>query len=445
MGQVYKHTYFNISADHSINSHGGLFSDRLAYKFSPCPYTAPDNSELFFLPQFDLTKPLTESAIAERAWARQERFLSPRVLHFTTDQMFYECAGLFACETFPLGVPKVYDNSTSRHYRSGQYLPDTSQENNPKAYTLWGQMCEDYSRSKLTFTSDKLIAFAGIASEFQNRFPNDSYLAGLWSGDIISGLLWKVMAFDGRPIQPNGSHELHADPVITAAVTEKYRAPSWSWLGKDCAIFWQKLAPHSPRDMVEILEARVEYVDKNDETGNVQHGWLKVRGFLRAAKWAQSGDVDSIVLDGKSGDELLVPSEDATASPKVDKFAVQRDTGAQFPTEEIFCLPIRMSTSKRAASLDNPIMEGLILGAAQEEDTYQRLGHFEANGEGCCRALLFELRDPVQEEKRPWASLNLRPRQSDEGSQNDGFVERLGLQYDRTLFLQVEESVLIIV
>lgn len=445
MRQVYRHTYFNISADHSLNSHGGLFSDRLAYKFSPCPYTAPVVGKLFFLPQFDLTKPLTQSAIAERAWVSQERFLSPRTLHFTTDQLFWECAGLYACETFPLGVPQVYDNSTSWPYRSIKSPPDGSQSDKPKAYQVWGQLCEDYSGSKLTYTSDKLIAFAGIAGEFQSRLPSDRYLAGIWSGDIISGLLWKAKTFDGCPFQPNGSHVLHADPYITAAVPEKYRAPSWSWLGKDCAIAWPKLVHFSPRHMVEVLEAQVMYVDEDDQTGDIQNGWLKVRGYLRAATWTQDGDIDSIVLDGKTGSQLLVPPEDPAALPKADKITVQRDTGAQFPTDEIFCLPIRMSTSKRTASLHNPILEGLILHATHEKDTYERLGHFEANGEGYCRALWFEIRKPDRKDGTPWALLNLRPRQPGEESQTDGFVERLGLQYDRTLFRQVEESVLTIV
>lgn len=445
MRQVYKHTYFNISANHSVNSHGGLFADRLAYKFSPCPYTAPDIGQVYFLPQFDLTSPLTESAIAERAWVTQERFLSPRILHFTSDQLFWECAGLFACETFPLGVPQVYDNSTSWHYRSINVFQGASQEAKPKDHETWGRMCEDYSRSKLTYTSDKLIAFAGITQEFKNRFPDDTYLAGIWSGDLMSGLLWKAYALNGRPMQPNGSHELYADPFITAAVPEKYRAPSWSWLGKDCAIAWQRPARHSPRNMVEILETRVEYVNERDQTGDIQSGWIKLRGLLRAAGWTQSGDVISMVLDGKSGDELLVPPEDPAAPPKADKLTVQRDTGAEFPVKDIFCLPMRLSVSRRATSVDNPILEGLILGATREKDTYERLGHFEANGEGYCQALLFELRDPGREDSQPWAKLNLRPGPPGQASQNGGFATQQGLQYDDALYRQVEERVLAIV
>jgi len=197
MQSVYKHTYFNISADHSENSHGGCFKDRLAYKITPVPYTTPKMGRVFFVPRFDLTEPLTESPIADRAWVSQERFLSPRILHFTTDQLFWECAGLYACETFPQGRPHVYDDTTSQHYRASLDRVLAHQDDDSKIYKLWGRISQDYSRAKLTYTSDRLVAFAGIVQEFRSRLPDDTYLAGLWKADLISGLLWKVMALDG--------------------------------------------------------------------------------------------------------------------------------------------------------------------------------------------------------------------------------------------------------
>jgi hypothetical protein len=441
MQRVYRHTYFNISADHSENSHGGLFKDRLAYKYTPCPYEAPGIGKVFFLPQFDMTNTLIESPIAARAWVTQERFLSPRILHFTTDQLFWECAGLYAFETFPLGAPHVYDNSTSWHYRTPLNPTHKSYDDKPAGYEVWGRICEDYSRSRLTYTSDKLIAFAGIAGEFQARFPNDTYLAGLWSGDLISGLLWHAFALDGRPMQANGSHELHADPYITAAMPDTYRAPSWSWLAKDLGIFWETRVRHQARALVEILDARVDYVDENERTGGIRGGHIKLRGLFRAAKWTQDEHMESIVIDGKSGKQLLVPPEDPSL-PKVDSFKIQRDTGEEFPTKDIFCLPIRLSVSQRAVSVNNPIIEGLILMPTKEEDTFERIGHFEANGEGYCQALLYELREPEVEMDQPWASLDLRPSAPEEGAQGNATMK---FDYNEKDFRQVKERVLTIV
>ncbi|KAF1918219.1 heterokaryon incompatibility protein-domain-containing protein [Ampelomyces quisqualis] len=443
MRKVYQHTYFNISADHSENSDGGLFYDRLAYKYTPCAYNASNIGDVFVLPQFDLIHPLTESPIAERAWVIQERFLSPRILHFTTDQLFWECAGTYACETFPHGVPHVYDNSTSWHYRTPASLAQTAANDKPGAYEVWGRICQDYSRCKLSYLSDKLIAFAGIAGEFQSRFPDDTYLAGLWRGDLYSGLLWKATALDGWPTQPNGSHEHFADPYITAAEPETYRAPSWSWLGKDCGIAWQTLARHTPRALVEIVDAHVHLVDGNDCTADIRGGYIKLRGHLRAAQWSKTGHVECIILDGKSGDALLVPPEDASSPPKVDSFQIQRDTGMQFPAMDIVCLPVRLSVSKRKVSLDNPVIEGLILAPTSNDNEYKRLGYFEANGEGYCQALFYQLRALGNEVSQPWTELDLKPNAA--GILKEGGGAMAGFDYKEELFALVPESVFYIV
>ena len=49
---------------------------------------------------------------------------------------------------------------------------------------FWPDVVKDYSSRKLTFVEDKLLAIAGVASEF-NKLSPDTYLAGLWKQDII--------------------------------------------------------------------------------------------------------------------------------------------------------------------------------------------------------------------------------------------------------------------
>jgi hypothetical protein len=436
MQKVYANTYFNVSAAHSENSHGGCFIDRLAYKIIPCPYMAPNIGQVSLTSRFDLTRPLVESHIASRAWVIQERFLSPRKLHFTEEQMFWECSGIFACETFPRGMPAVYEHSTSRHHRmSAQALcnNDTAQ-----IYKTWGRICEDYSRAALTYTSDRLIAFAGVVAEFRNRLPEDIYLAGVWKGDLVTGLLWKAMALDGWPSQPNGSRELHAVPYITASVPSNYRAPSWSWLGKNCSIFWPTKNRYQARNLVEILDASIELVNEAEPAGDMNGGYVTLRGHLRAAQWVQDGQYTSIVLDGKSGSQLL-SSSDALTSANCH-FIVQRDTGAGFPVKDIFCLPIRMSVPPGRPSHGTMIFEGLVLASTGKDNHFQRLGHFEALGEGNCRAVLYEALPTALEFDQPWKSLT--PLLAEE-IRIDG--DGLGGQYDDDYFREVARRVITIV
>lgn len=434
MQKVYANTYFNISAAHSENSHGGCFSDRLAYKITPCPYAAPNLGQVYLVPRFGLTRPLVEAHIASRAWVVQERFLSPRKLHFTDEQMFWECPGMYACETFPRGIPAVYEEFDGHYRTSARVL---SNNDRSPIYKIWGRLCEDYSLAALTYTSDRLIAFAGIVADFGNRLPNDTYLAGLWKGDLMEGLLWKARALDGWPNQPNGSHELNATPYITASVPSSYRAPSWSWLGSDCSIWWQRKKRHSPRSLVEILDVSIELVDEVEPARDMKGGYIVLEGHLRVAQWVQSGEYTSIVLDGKSGPQLLSSSDDICANCH---FTVQRDTGTEFPVQDIFLLPLRMSLPSGGPTHGTMIFEGLVLAPTGKENEYQRLGHFEALGEGNCRAVLYEALPAAQEFSQPWRSLT--PLLTEEHRvQGDG----LGGQYDDDFFREVAKHVITLI
>jgi hypothetical protein len=443
MEHVYKNTYFNISADHSESSYGGLFTNRLAYKFTPCSRTMPMAGDIHILPQADFTSPLTQSPISQRAWVIQERYLSPRVLHFTSDQLFWECTTINACETFPEGMPDVYGYAfqpykalsdeivlKGSHERFFIYqgieslyrtclqfltyllhvfniqLPGAKKSDDLEYRRVWGRMCEDYSAARLTYTSDKLIAFSGMAKDFRSRRPNDTYIAGMWKEDLVDSLVWSVRALDGRPLQSNGSRVEFADPYITASQPTQYRAPSWSWLSKDCSIFWSKIR-HSSRPLLEVLDASIDLVDENDAMGNMRGGSITVRGFLRAASWVRDGDIDIIVLDGKSGKFLHdAPCDSSSADPGT--FLMQRDVGDELPTKRTFCLPVRHSYHARAPLQGVEVIDGLILGHTGKEGQFERLGYFETNGTSFRRALIWQLEPLAQELEYPWSGLDVQ-------------------------------------
>ena len=42
----------------------------------------------------------------QRSWVFQERILAPRTIHFAQEQIWWQCRGHLACQSFPSGVPK---------------------------------------------------------------------------------------------------------------------------------------------------------------------------------------------------------------------------------------------------------------------------------------------------------------------------------------------------
>jgi hypothetical protein len=61
----------------------------------------------------------------------------------------------------------------------------------------WYALVNEYSRRKITFETDRLLAVSGLAKEFseisKTRFDqNPTYHAGIWEGDFCRGLVWRA-------------------------------------------------------------------------------------------------------------------------------------------------------------------------------------------------------------------------------------------------------------
>ena len=128
---------------------------------------------------------------------------------------------------------------------------------------LWHKIVSTYSRMALTRLSDRCVAFAGIAVEFQ-AIAQDDYVAGLWRRDLVEGLLWEV--------------DTSQYPKDSPARAESYLAPSWSWLSLDRAVRLQDIM--GPRiDRMAVISARVESVTENS-FGAVKNGVVRAQGLL---------------------------------------------------------------------------------------------------------------------------------------------------------------------
>jgi hypothetical protein len=116
MNKVYRHAFLNIAATGASNPSQGCFQERNPDAILPTIVTLKSKSEhgpgadlilaahvvpTQFWAEFDL------QPLQQRAWVFQERFLSPRILHYGRNQVSWECQTLFACEAYPGGAPKT--------------------------------------------------------------------------------------------------------------------------------------------------------------------------------------------------------------------------------------------------------------------------------------------------------------------------------------------------
>lgn len=96
MASICANSFITVAAARSADADGGLYStwqhvehyDILNDRLRRCSITihSPMNHNLEALP------------LSSRAWAFQERLLSPRVVHFGEDEMYWECMVSTSCE-----------------------------------------------------------------------------------------------------------------------------------------------------------------------------------------------------------------------------------------------------------------------------------------------------------------------------------------------------------
>ncbi|CAN9310981.1 unnamed protein product [Alternaria alternata] len=162
-------------------------------------------------------------ALDSRGWCFQEQFLSPRSLYFGTKGVHWECRESLVCEHLPDMTVQHFEDgpnpSRKKLYTKLASLDDLSDPaTNYKLRETWGEIIQQYSETRLTHRSDKLVALAGIASIIESKFDMRSSF-GLWLEMIIDELLWfRCLDKDAK--------------VVRLDI-----APTWSWISlADCII-----------------------------------------------------------------------------------------------------------------------------------------------------------------------------------------------------------------
>jgi Heterokaryon incompatibility protein (HET) len=225
MADIYRHSMVHIAAHTSKHSDDGIFKERPKdTKYVSLPF----NSKKFDVSGNMLVRPALygwensmserHSKLATRGWVLQETILSPRTLHFGSEQIFWECPNRTAAEGEMSPSPKFSETPKNWDWHFNKRFlttfssepPKPSQDEREMWYNRWYQLVVNYSNRQLTVSTDVFPALSGLASTFSSIIQDD-YVAGLFAGNILRGLLWRM-----------------ADPASNRRA-ESYRAPTWSW------------------------------------------------------------------------------------------------------------------------------------------------------------------------------------------------------------------------
>jgi hypothetical protein len=221
MGSIYSNSILNLSAIDSADGDGGCFFRREArkvycWKLNLKDEQRPMDSQVSKLwlccPEEFVVKHWGGNVLSARAWVCQERCLAPRSLSFGQGELIWQCREHLASEALPNG----FDDGavTIPGILSGLREPELSVH---RLLEVWGSIVSDYSKGKLTYWSDKLVAISGIARLVTQQWDVE-YLAGLWREYMVRQLVWFTL-------------------VASVSPTDQYQAPSWSWAAINSQVF----------------------------------------------------------------------------------------------------------------------------------------------------------------------------------------------------------------
>jgi hypothetical protein len=133
-------------------------------------------------------------------------------------------------------------------------------------FSEYYRLVEDFTARKITFDSDKLPAFSGMAQSF-HTFIGGHYLAGIWSSELAQGLLWEP------------SWRTLASPHVR----QPYRAPSWSWLVTNEPVSFGMSRTSSSElfetEYVELVSHEMSPKNTQNPYGEVNYCSLTLKGL----------------------------------------------------------------------------------------------------------------------------------------------------------------------
>jgi hypothetical protein len=186
-----------------------------------------------------------DAPLTTRAWAFQERLLSPFTLHFHSSEMVWECGTSTRCEC------SIIDDSQERtKYRAsvsrlklGQGFVEMSGSDSWKVENIWQHHVSVYSSLWLTRESDWLVALSGLAAQVHHKSFRQ-YVAGIWTGTLPAAFLYCVLR--------SGTATVPTESELKISLAPRLKAPSLSWasvpLGGDSTITYNVSTSFDVRD-----------------------------------------------------------------------------------------------------------------------------------------------------------------------------------------------------
>ncbi|KAL8382933.1 hypothetical protein RB595_006619 [Gaeumannomyces hyphopodioides] len=166
-----------------------------------------------------------------RGWTYQERLLSPRMLIFAEDQIYYKCQG--GCN-WREEMHMDEDGSAVLAPFDSRHQLDVEEAD---VFEVYAAAVAEYTKRAFSSLSDRLRGFQGVLNRLEVPFRGPFYW-GIPASTFVDGLLW-------TPHPDGGSH--HRIPEF----------PSWSWAGWSGPVVYAASAELGLANLCETTASQV--------------------------------------------------------------------------------------------------------------------------------------------------------------------------------------------
>lgn len=272
MHQVYSNAHVTLAAVDSPDSRAGFWLGPSLYWKMPEPlltfewrgreyplflFSEPVNPTLGVVhgARFE---PWDRPPLLTRAWAFQERMVSPRAIFFGKGGLVWDCFTKGELQPDPLSELLCVPSSPCHGPK--QYFADYSAAAAPiSSFRLWHQIVSQYTRLRLSVPTDKLPGIAAVAQRIHTSRPGDEYLCGLWRSSLVHDLLWErryqPQYHQSYKVSPNkeGGNAGCDDESRENPIVRLYTGPSWSWASSSAAVTF-------PLESEDIVTPKLELI-----------------------------------------------------------------------------------------------------------------------------------------------------------------------------------------
>ncbi|KAL7815224.1 heterokaryon incompatibility domain-containing protein [Trichoderma gracile] len=298
MALIYTNAELTVAASWCDKPHQSLFCDHSEPRELPVELGEVDGQSIFIRrrkPHLTWSEePMIEDPDAEwpllsRGWVYQEQLLSRRMLHFTRNELIWECLETTQCEC------GWYDSNMRNQSTRDSYKRSPADK-------AWVEIIKGYAKRPLTVIADRLPALAGIgkATAAVRGYDSAEYLCGMWAKELEESFFWYLT----EPPQEKPDIGL----------------PSWSWASVVGDIECWQLSLED----VEFSGSNVVYAG-DALMGDTVSGQLSVSGYAAPGVVYQGQEwVDIVEARKREGLEVL------TGEGATNEFGLK--LGEQFAT-----------------------------------------------------------------------------------------------------------------